>query len=490
MFKVTRNNGISMNRSHLPETGFINPNGANAKAVQDLVEDVVDQLLEQLETAQDRSPLPDDSTIPKVSIPASPRSQNDLLGDLETIVAGSMNPAHPGYIGHMDTIPTTVSVLGDLVASAVNNNMLSVEMSPVFSELEVQLTETIASEFGLGPDAGGVLASGGSLANLHALSIARNHAFDVHRGGLTGLDREPVLFASEVAHTSLQKAAMVLGLGIEAVVPVETDANSRMKPSALKQAVERAERDGHVPFCVVATAGTTTTGNIDPLSEVGDVADKHDLWFHVDAAYGGALVLSEAESERLDGIEAADSVTFNPQKWCYTAKTCAMALFADVDFLQEDFRVGAPYMRGDEAVPNLGELSVQGTRRAEVLKLWLTFQHLGREGLGQLIDESYRLTELIRTHVADHDDLELASEPEMNLVCFRAAPDWCPPDERDALNGRLQRQLLSGQDIFVSLPTYRDNRWLRVVLLNPFTDETTLDRLFDGIEVFLDAERL
>jgi L-2,4-diaminobutyrate decarboxylase len=478
-----------MNRSNSPETGFINPGGDNAEAVQDLVEDVVDQLLKQLETAEDRSPLPDDSTIPEVSIPASPRSQNDLLDDLETIVSGSMNPAHPGYIGHMDTIPTTVSVLGDLVASAVNNNMLSVEMSPMFSELEVQLTEIIASEFGLGPDAGGVLASGGSLANLHALSVARNHAFDVHQGGLTELDREPVLFASEVAHTSLQKAAMLLGLGTEAVVAVETEANSRMKPSALTKAIERAERAGRVPFCVVATAGTTTTGNIDPLSELGTIADEHGLWFHVDAAYGGALVFSEAERGRLDGIETADSITFNPQKWCYVAKTCAMALFADIDVLQEDFRVGAPYMRGDDAVPNLGELSVQGTRRAAVLKLWLTFQHLGREGLGQLIDESYHLTELIRNKVADHDALELASEPEMNLVCFRAAPDWCPPDERDALNGRLQRQLLSEQEIFVSLPTYRDNRWLRLVLLNPFTDETTLNQLFDGIDVFLNAER-
>jgi glutamate/tyrosine decarboxylase-like PLP-dependent enzyme len=478
-----------MNRSNSPETGFVNPGGDNAEAVRDLVEDVVDQLLEQLETAQDRSPLPDDSTIPEVSIPASPRSQNDLLSELETIVSGSMNPAHPGYIGHMDTMPTTVSVLGDLVVSAVNNNMLSVEMSPVFSELEVQLIEVIASEFGLGPDAGGVLASGGSLANLHTLSVARNHAFDVHRDGLTGLNHKPVLFASDVAHTSLQKAAMMLGLGTEAVVAVETDGNSRMKPNALKQAVERAERDDRAPFCVVATAGTTTTGNIDPLSEIGDVADEHDLWLHVDAAYGGALVLSEAERERLNGIEAADSITFNPQKWCYVAKTCAMALFADVDVLQEDFRVGAPYMRGDDVVPNLGELSVQGTRRAEVLKLWLTFQHLGREGLEQLIDESYRLTALIRNYVADHDELELASDPEMNLICFRAAPYWCPPDKRDALNGRLQRQLLSRQDIFVSLPTYRDNRWLRVVLLNPFTDETTLDRLFDGIELFLDAER-
>jgi glutamate/tyrosine decarboxylase-like PLP-dependent enzyme len=347
-----------MNRSELPEAAFIDPSGANTDAVRDLTEMVVDQLLGQLEAAGDRSPLPSEATIPSVTIPDSARSHDDLLSDLETVVEGSMNPAHPWYIGHIDTMPTTVSVLGDLVASAVNNNMLSVEMSPVFSELEVQVTETIADEFGLGPAAGGVLASGGSLANLQALSVARNHAFDVHDGGLTGLDREPVVFASEVSHTSLQKAAMLIGLGTDAVVPVETDEASRMEPTSLERAVERAEQNGRAPFCVVATAGTTTTGNIDPLPAIRDIADEQDLWFHVDAAYGGALVFSEAERGRLDGIEAADSVTFNPQKWWYVAKTCAMALFADTDVLRGEFRVGAPYMRGDDSTPNLGELSV------------------------------------------------------------------------------------------------------------------------------------
>lgn len=477
-----------MNRSDVPETAFVDPRGGNAEAVRELAEDVLDRLLVQLETAGDRSPLPEESGVPSATIPASPRAPGELLDDLETVVEGSMNPAHPGYIGHMDTMPTTVSLLGDLVVSAVNN-MLSVEMSPVFSELEVRLTETIAAEFGLGPDAGGVLASGGSLANLHALSVARNQAFDVHEGGLAGTNREPVLFASEVAHTSLRKAAMLLGIGTDAVVAVETDDDSRMDPASLARAIERAERDGRAPFCVVATAGTTTTGNIDPLPAIHEVADDHELWFHVDAAYGGALVFSEAERDRLRGIENADSVTFNPQKWWYVAKTCAMALFADTDVLRSDFRIGAPYMRGDDAVPNLGELSVQGTRRAEVLKLWLTVQHLGREGLEQLIDESYRLTAAVRDHVAGHDALELASEPETNLVCFRAAPEWCPPEERDELNGRLQRALLSEQDVFVSLPTYRGSRWLRVVVLNPFTDGTTLDRLFDGIDAFLDTER-
>ncbi|ELZ12694.1 diaminobutyrate decarboxylase [Halovivax asiaticus JCM 14624] len=477
-----------MNRSSLPDSAFIDPSGANTEAARGFAEEVLDQLLTQLETADDRSPLPAESTTLSATISEGPRSPDDLLEDLEKAVEGSMNPAHPGYIGHMDTMPTTISILGDLVASAINNNMLSVEMSPVFSELEVQLTEQIAAEFGLGSDAGGVLASGGSLANLHALTVARNQMFDSHADGLTEEDRKPVLFASEVAHTSLQKAAMILGLGTDAVVPVETDESSRLKPIALERAVERAKRNERAPFCVVATAGTTTTGNIDPLPAIRDVTREYDLWFHVDAAYGGALVFSEDERSRLDGIEAADSVTFNPQKWCYVAKTCAMALFTNADVLHEDFRIGAPYMRGDDAIPNIGELSVQGTRRAAILKLWLTFQHLGRNGLRQLIDESYRLTAMIRERIVGHDALELASEPEMNIVCFRAVPEWCPPEGRDDLNSRLQQALLSEHEIFVSLPTYRDSQWLRVVLLNPFTGEDTIQRLFGGIDTFLNAE--
>ncbi|WP_396613120.1 pyridoxal phosphate-dependent decarboxylase family protein [Haloferax sp. S1W] len=478
-----------MDRSPLPRDAFVDPSGANSEAIRELTEEVFDRLLTQLSTAAHRSPLPDDQETPSAQIPETPQPLDVLLEKLEDIVDGSMNPAHPGYVGHMDTTPTTVSVLGDLVTSAVNNNMLSVEMSPVFSELEAQVTRTIATEFGLGADAGGVLTSGGSLANIHALAVARNKAFDVQQEGLTGFDREPVIFASEVSHTSLQKAAMLLGLGTDAIVAVETDENSRLDPVALERAITRAEGEGRAPFCVVATAGTTTTGNIDPLPEIRDVAREHGLWFHVDAAYGGALVFSENERGRLRGIEAADSITFNPQKWCYVAKTCAMSLFADRADLQQHFRIGAPYMRGDDVLPNLGEVSVQGTRRADVLKLWLTFQHLGRTGLEQLIDESYRLGNRLRDRVADNDALELATEPETNIVCFRVVPEWCPQGERDELNSRVQQQLHREYDVFVSLPTYRDSRWLRVVPLNPFTNEATIDRLLDSVEDVLEAER-
>jgi glutamate/tyrosine decarboxylase-like PLP-dependent enzyme len=472
-----------MRRDELPEAAFVAPDGENAEAARELSEAVLDAVLEALTTATDRSSLPDDPAVPDVTVPDTGRPGEALVAETERVMAGSMNPHHPGYVGHMDTQPTLLSVLGDLVAAAVNNNMLSVEMSPVLSELEVDLCRELAEAFDLGPDPGGVMVSGGSLANLQALAVARNRAFDVEASGLGRAD--PVLFASEVAHTSLRKAAMVLGLGTDAVRPVPVDADSRMDPEALREAVAAARDDGRDPFCVVATAGTTTTGNVDPLDRIADVTDEHGLRFHVDAAYGGALVFSDAHRHLLDGIERADSVTFNPQKWCYVAKTCATLLLADRTVLEESFRVGAPYVdRG--GTPNLGELTVQGTRHADVLKCWLTFQHLGRRGIEQLVEEGYRLTDRLVSGIEERGSLELASTPATNLVCFRSNPG--NGADVDALNGALRDHLLRQHDVYLSLPTYRGSKWLRAVLLNPHTDEAVIDRLLDGIDAFLAAE--
>lgn len=366
------------------------------------------------------------------------------------MLAGAMNPAHPGFMGHMDPMPATASVLGDLLAAAANNNMLSREMSPVFSQLEERLCEEAAHRFGLGQKSGGVMTSGGSLANVHALAAARNAAFpDAAENGLGG--KRPVLFASEAAHTSVRKAAMLLGLGASAAVAVEADEDARLNPVALARQVEEATNAGRAPFCVVATAGTTTTGSVDPLPAIAEVAERYGLWLHVDAAYGGALIFSGEHRHRLGGIERADSVTFNPQKWCYVAKTCAMALFRDLKQMTGTFRVAAPYMREHAAV-NLGEISVQGTRHADALKLWLTLGHLGRSGLEQLIEESYRLTAHLATEIRARPFLELAACPEMNLVCFRVVLDGCSPAEADPWNAGLQAFLLKEADVFLSLP--------------------------------------
>ena len=469
-----------MDFSQLSDTAFISPDGSNRDAVARLLHQIVDELVTAATTADQRSPLPE-AVVDAVAWPRQAVPWKEMLAQVRSHLTSSMNPAHPGYIGHMDSIPTAMSIVGDALVAALNNNMLSVEMSPVFSRLEPLVLRHITQLFGLGPQAGGVLVSGGSLANFQALTVARNQAFGSLRQGLPKGVR-PVFFVSEVAHTSFKKAAMLMGLGTDAAIAVATNADSQIDLDDLQTKLARAQAAGQTPFALVATAGTTVTGNIDPIVAMAEVARAQGLWFHVDAAYGGAVAFSERHRHRLAGIEQADSVTFNPQKWLYVTKTCAIVMFRQFDLLEQHFRVLAPYMHDHDDWLNLGEFTVQGTRHPDILKLWLSLQHLGQAGYGAIVDYGYELTRHFVKAVQARPFLTLASQPEMNLVCFRGEPPAVPPDRWDSWNQGLQQQLTDWGDYFLSLPVYRDQRWLKAVLLNPYTTAAHIDALFEQID--------
>ena len=314
------------------------------------------------------------------------------------------------------------------------------------------------------------------MANLQALAVARNLMCGTFDRGLSATEKPPVILASEVAHASVHKAAMILGLGKASVISVETNDDSQMKPESLRTAITKARAEGRNPFCVLATAGTTVTGNIDPLIDIGRIAKEHGLWFHVDAAYGGALIFSEKHKGRLAGIEQADSVTFNPHKWLFISSGCAMALFRSMEAMEDAFRIPAPYSNNAGAVTNLGEITVHGSRRVEVLKLWLSLQHIGKRGYCQLVDEACALTEYFVAKLRERPSFRLAGKPDMNILCFRSSSDdW---------NASLQTHLLRNRSVYFSFPPYRGVRWLRAVLLNPFADEGLVDELFDEIDRF------
>ena len=478
-----------MDFSALPTTAFIRPDGENRDEIASLLHQVVDLLVDAMAQAAARSPLPE-SLVSKTwsQLPQGSVDEDRLLEELRSQLLHSMNAAHPGYIGHMDSIPTTMSVIGDLLVAALNNNMLSVEMSPLFSRLETTVLQQITQLFGLGPQANGVLVSGGSLANLQALLVARNIAFNALDHGIPQ-GQQPVFFVSEVAHTSFKKAAMVMGLGTKAAIPVATNHNSQINLDDLKTQLTTAKNQGQTPFAIVATAGTTVTGSIDPIAEMANIAKAHQLWFHVDAAYGGAVMFSNHHRHQLAGIEQADSVTFNPQKWLYVAKTCAMVMFRQFDLLQHQFRVLAPYMHDHDDWPNLGELTVQGTRHPDILKLWLSLQHIAKNGYSAIIDHNYALTQTFTTAVKARSFLTLASAPQMNLVCFRAEPAGLPIEEWDSWNQGLQQWLLEQGNTFLSLPIYRGQRWLKAVLLNPFTTAEHIHTLFAHIDCYYASHR-
>ena len=259
----------------------------------------------------------------------------------------------------------------------INNNMLSKETAPILTEIEKKVTSDLAKKFNLGKDSGGIMLAGGSLSNIQAIALARNRILGSFEKGLMGLKRKPYIFASEESHTSIEKAAMVLGLGTNSVVPIETDKDGKMKISNLDKSIKQKIKDSGLPFCIVATVGTTITGSIDNLNEISKIADKYKMWLHTDAVYGGALIFSDKFRNKLDCIEKSDSISFNPQKWLHITKTCSVLLLKNKKYLYSDFYIPLPYVMKDKDEYHPGEITLQGTRYPDILKLWLSLQHLG-----------------------------------------------------------------------------------------------------------------
>ena len=480
---------------------FIEPDGSNREAVRQLGYRFVDLLVEAASHATERLPLNRDPgpTGEHYAPPEEGRPVDDLLEEVRGILALGMNPAHPGYMGHMDTLASAIGTFSDAVVSSLNNNMLAWEMSPVFSEMEQRVMRWACGLFGLGAtDAEperrpvGHLVSGGTLANMTAMWVARNarggDLMDEH-----GLTKQPpyVFLASENAHFSFRKAANLLGLGREGWIEIPAEENGRVRVEAMAEAITRARRDGKIPFALVGIAGTTVTGSIDPLPELAELAAREGLWFHVDAAYGGAIAFSDRLRPLLRGIERADSVTFNPQKWLFVPKTCASILFRDRRQPDRHLREAFVYGMSNRTTQgrtrvNLGEWTLQGTRRVDVLKLYLTLEHFGRARLGRMIERQIDLAHLFARTVETCPELELLHHPELNIVCFRyrgLPGGGAEPDEAalDRVNTRIQEKIEESGLGWLSLPHYRQRTILRAVILHPRCDEALLDRILDAV---------
>ncbi len=490
------------------ELHFIEPDGSNREEIRQLGYRFVDLLVDSASQAGNRPPLDRDPG-PAVG-PYHPsetgRSIDSLLDEIREMLNRGMNPAHPGYLGHMDSIASTVGIFSDALVSALNNNMLAWEMSPVFTEMERRVMSWACSLFGLDQGPGddsaaeisrrgmgpiGQMVSGGTLANITALLVARNArgGDEVAGLGLAASERRLVFLASENAHFSFQKAANILGLGREAWIRIPADERGRVRVELMEEEIRRVRDEGKQPFCLVGVAGTTVTGSLDPLEEIGALARREGLWFHVDAAYGGAIALSENLRPRLRGIEAADSITFNPQKWLFVPKTCASILFRNGEevsrHLREPFVYGTSNraLSGGSTRVNLGEWTLQGTRRVDVLKLYLTLEHLGQERLARMIETNCRAAARLASAIASHPDLELVSEPDLNIVCFRHRgspnrPEWVEDQSPlDRLNARIQERVERIGHAWLSLPRYRKQSILRAVILHPRCDDALLDRM-------------
>ena len=426
------------------------PPGRHRPTVVTMIQQAVTRLERWQQEAWQRPPLPGPVALPPVAPAPWGLDADHLMEELDTVVRGSYNPWHPGAMAHLDPPPNPASVVGELVCAWLNNNMLAEELSPLLSQLERRLLGWLAQRLGLGEAAGGVMASGGTLCTITALVTAR------HQRGLEG--QQACLYASVDCHNSLAKALRVMGLPATALRRVPTDAMGRMDPRLLEQALAL---ETEPVLAVVATAGTTIRGAVDPIGPIADVCRHRDLWLHVDGAVGAVCGLSRRHQGRVAHLGRADSLTVNPQKWLGIAKASAMVLLRQPRALADTFAAPLAYMEPARVVHG-GDCGLQGTRSAEVLKLWLGLRQLGQQGIDQLLDGALQRAQALR-QALEPLPLILPSG-DLHMVCFRPATT----DDSETWSRRT-RELLLEQGLMLSRPLYHGRRHLKAVLGNPFT---------------------
>lgn len=396
---------------------------------------------------------------------------------------------HPRYLAHLNCPVAVPAVAAEAMLTAVNSSLDTWDQSAGAMLIERRLVDWTAERIGLGPDADGIFTSGGTQSNLQALLLARdealkNHA-DVPRAEALGRLR---IFASASGHFSVQRAAQLLGLASDAVIAVHTDDSERMCVEALVGAVSAERRAGNLPCAVVATAGTTDFGSIDPLTEIADVALAHDLWMHVDAAYGCGLLVSRRRV-LLTGIERADSVTVDFHKSFFQPVSSSAVLVRDRTTLGH-VTIRADYLNPVEHADRRGiddqvDKSLQTTRRFDALKLWFTLRAMGPDRVGELFDTVIDLAAATARHLRLDPRFEVAVAPVLSTVVFRWVPNDSEPlevdDPRvDAANTGAREAVFSTGEAVVASTKLDGRTWLKFTLLNP---ETTLAEVLEVVDL-------
>ncbi|MFI7238338.1 pyridoxal phosphate-dependent decarboxylase family protein [Streptomyces cyaneofuscatus] len=378
---------------------------------------------------------------------------------------------HPRYLGHLNCPVVIPAVLGEAVLSAINSSLDTWDQSAGGTLIERRLIDWTTERIGLGPAADGIFTSGGTQSNLQALLLAREEA-KVRPEHFTRLR----IFTSECSHFSVQKSAKLLGLGPDAVVSVPVDSNKRLQTVALAHALEQCVAEGAVPMAVVATAGTTDFGSIDPLPEIAALCEQFATWMHVDAAYGCGLLASRQRRGLLSGIDHADSVTVDYHKSFFQPVSSSAVLVRDRATLRHA-TYHAEYLNprrmAEERIPNQVDKSLQTTRRFDALKLWMTLRVMGADGVGELFDEVCDLAAEGWKLLAADPRFDVVVQPQLSTLVFRHIPPGVSsPEEIDRANLYARKALFASGEAIVAGTKVGDRQYLKFTLLNP---ETTVD---------------
>ena len=415
--------------------------------------------------AEKLGPLPTDESF-SIPMPDDENNSTDeLFSEIESLIVNSFNPVHPGSLAHLDPPPLIFSILGDLIAAGLNNNLLAYELSPSITILEDSLFKWFSKKIGFSDKSGGIAASGGTLSNLNALIAAR------HNAGLSS-DPDAVFLISEDAHSSFIKFTRIMGLSENNLVKIKTDNDGCMDLDFLKSSIEQCSKVNKKIFSIVATLGTTIRGAIDPIKDISVICKEKNIWLHIDGSIGGIYAITDIPIKGMDQINNANSITINPQKILGITKTSSLLLVSNIDNLKHTFSSGIPYISSKSNIIDRGEIGIQGSRPAEIIKLWLGLRFLGMSGIEEILISSVKRRAFFEKNL-NKNKFEICSGP-LHIISF--LPKGMNIEESDTWT-KNQRIELMKRNFMLSRPHFKGKYYLRAVLGNYNTGESHIEDL-------------
>jgi aromatic-L-amino-acid decarboxylase len=414
--------------------------------------------------------------------PEAPEALDDILADFrDKVLPGVTHWNHPGFFAYFSSSGAGPGVLAEALTAALNVNAMLWRSSPAATELEELATDWLRQMLGLPVGFHGHIQDSASTSTLVALAAARETADpEVRTQGLAG--RAPLrVYCSREGHSSIDKASITLGLGSENVQHIETDAAYRMDPGALEAAIERDLRVGLRPCCVVATIGTTSTTSIDPVAAVAEICARHNLWLHVDAAYGGSAAMIPEMRDGMSGWERADSIVVNPHKWLFVPLDCSVLFVRNPETVRRAFSLVPDYLMTPEQgqVTNLMDYGPALGRRFRALKLWVTLRYFGRAGLAKRIGEHVAMGRTFAAWIGDAPAWELAAPVPFSTVCFRFAPPGVDAAALNALNQGILEEVNRSGDVFLSSTRLGGKFTLRLAVGNVRTEVPNVEKAWE-----------
>lgn len=421
--------------------------------------------------------------------PEEPEPWDAIERDLDRLVEPNLTHwQHPGFMAYFATNGSVPGIVGETLAAGYNQVGILWRTSPASNEMEQAMVRWLANLVGLPAEFDGQLADTASTASLIALAAAREQAFpDVRKTGLAGLP-PAVVYCSELAHSSIDKACVVLGLGISGLRKIPTDGEHRMEVSTLEAEIAADRSAGRRPIAVVATAGTTAVTSVDPLREIASVCRREGLWMHVDAAYAGAAASLPERRPLFAGWEEADSVVWNPHKWLFLPLECTGLFFRRMERVRKAFSVVPQYLETPEGTAGVREYmdyGVQLGRRFRALKTWIALRTFGATGVRERLRAHIALAKRLEADLRREPDVEIVAHVPFSVVVFRFAPAGLSEPERDALNQRILEAVNREGRFFISHAVVKGRYVLRAAIGSLRTEE----RHVDAVLVSLRAAR-